>query len=165
MGIIEHRTSVRQYEEKKVPDELVEKILRAGMQAPSACNQQPWEFYVVKDPEKIRELSGASPYAHCAAGAPVVIVPAYRVSGLPAPEYAPIDMAICVENMWLKTDEVELGGVWLAIAPERDRMESVRKILAIPESLEPFCLFALGYPAQVHPQQDRYDEKRIHTVG
>ena len=78
MENIFHRVSIRKYEDKPVEKEKILQILKAGMQAPSACNQQPWEFYVVTDKEKILELSKATPYSGCAAGAPVVIVPVYR---------------------------------------------------------------------------------------
>ena len=54
MDSIFHRISVRRYEDKHVEKEKLMQILRAGMQAPSACNQQPWEFYVVTNPEKIK---------------------------------------------------------------------------------------------------------------
>lgn len=54
MDSIFHRISVRRYEDKQVEKEKLMQILRAGMQAPSACNQQPWEFYVVTNPEKIK---------------------------------------------------------------------------------------------------------------
>ena len=63
MDSIFHRISVRRYEDKQVEKEKLMQILRAGMQAPSACNQQPWEFYVVTNPEKIKALSKATPYA------------------------------------------------------------------------------------------------------
>ena len=59
MDSIFHRISVRRYEDKHVEKEKLMQILRAGMQAPSACNQQPWEFYVVTNPEKIKALSGS----------------------------------------------------------------------------------------------------------
>ena len=72
MNSIFHRISVRKYEDRPVEKEKIMEILRAGMQAPSACNQQPWEFYVVTDKEKIQKLSKVTPYTGCAAGAPVV---------------------------------------------------------------------------------------------
>ncbi len=53
----------------------------------------------------------------------------------------------------------------LGIAPERSRMDKVRRIIGAPDSLEPFCLFALGHPAESRPQQDRFDESRIHRIG
>ena len=97
MNSIFHRISVRKYEDRPVEKEKIMEILRAGMQAPSACNQQPWEFYVVTDKEKIQKLSKVTPYTGCATGAPVVIVPVYRTEGLVAPSFAQIDMAIAQE--------------------------------------------------------------------
>ena len=82
--------SVLEIRGQTVEKEKIVQVLKAGMQAPSACNQQPWEFYVVTDKEKIQELSTATPYSQCAAGAPVVIVPVYRTEGLVAPSYAEI---------------------------------------------------------------------------
>ena len=85
MDSIFHRVSIRKYEAKEVEQEKIERMLKAAMAAPSACNQQPWEFYVVTDKKVIAQLSEASPYAHCAKEAPVVFVPCYRSEGI-APE-------------------------------------------------------------------------------
>ena len=164
MSSIYHRTSIRNYEDRPVEKDKILEILRAGMQAPSAGNQQPWEFYVVTDKEKIKALSGVSPYAGTAADASVVIVPAYRKQGLVFPEFAQIDLSIAQENMWLRTDELGLGGVWLGIAPIKERMDNVRKILNLPDTVEAFSLFPVGYPAQKRTQENRYDEKRIHFI-
>ena len=164
MKEIFHRVSIRKYEDRSVEKETILQILRAGMQAPSAGNQQPWEFYVVTDKANIQMLSKAHQYAGCAAGAPVLIVPVYRTEGLWVPEYAQIDMAIAQENMWLETDSLGLGGVWLGIAPQKDRMDKVSEILDLPENLKPFSIFAIGYPAEERKQQDRYDINRIHFV-
>ena len=135
MDSIFHRISVRRYEDKQVEKEKLMQILRAGMQAPSACNQQPWEFYVVTNPEKIKALSKATPYAGCAANAPVVIVPVYRKEGLIAPDFAQIDLSIAQENMWLETDAQGLGGVWIGIAPMEEQMEEVHKLLELPKEV------------------------------
>jgi nitroreductase len=164
MNSIYHRTSIRAYEDRPVEKDKILEIIKAGMQAPSAGNQQPWEFYVVTDAEKIKALSGASPYAGCAAGAKVVIVPVYRKQGLVFSEFVQMDLSIAQENMWLRTDELGLGGVWLAIAPIKERMDNVRRILDLPDSLEAFSLFPVGYPAEEKTQEDRYDESRIHFV-
>lgn len=164
MNSIFHRISVRKYEDKPVEKEKIMQILKAGMQAPSACNQQPWEFYVVTDKKKIEALSKMTPYTGCAAKAPVVLVSAYRLEGLVAPAFAQIDMSIAQENIWLETDALGLGGVWIGIAPMQDRMDLVHDILKLPENVEVFSLFALGYPAESRKQQDRFDESRIHFV-
>ena len=98
MNSIFHRISVRKYQAKDVEQEKIEKLLRAAMAAPSACNQQPWEFYVVTNQDVIKALSEASPYAKCAAETPVIFVPCFRSEGI-APEYFNIDLSAAVENL------------------------------------------------------------------
>ena len=164
MNSIFHRISVRKYEDRPVEKEKIMEILRAGMQAQSACNQQPWEFYVVTDKEKIQKLSKVTPYTGCAAGAPVVIVPVYHTEGLIAPSFTQIDMAIAQQNIWLETDAQGLGGVWFGIAPVEDRMEEVHRLLDLPANVKVFSMFALGYPAETRPQQNRFVPERIHFI-
>ena len=48
MSSIFHRISVRKFEDRPIEKEKIVQVLKAGMQAPSACNQQPWEFYVLQ---------------------------------------------------------------------------------------------------------------------
>ena len=163
MKEIFERVSIRKYTDRAVEDEKILAILRAAMAAPSAGNQQPWEFYVVRDRSKLEELSRVSPYAGCAKAAPVAIVSAYREK-LWAPAYAQIDMSIAMENLWLACGEQGLGGVWLGIAPVEERMRAVEDIVGIPEGLRAFAIFPLGYPAEERKQQDRFDESRIHYV-
>ena len=164
MESIFQRVSVRKYTDKPVDDEKLLQILRAGMQAPSAGDQQPWEFYVVTDPEKLKALAHVHQYAGCVADAPVAIVPVYRKEGLVFPMYAQIDLAIAQQNIWLETDHLGLGGVWLGIAPQAERMDAVRRVLDLPENVEAFSIFALGYPAESRKQENRFDEARIHYV-
>ena len=157
------RVSIRKYQPKPVEPEKLTAILRAAMAAPSAGNQQPWEFYVITNPELIAQLSTVSPYSGCAKGAPVVIVSAYREK-LWAPMYAEIDMSIAMENLWLACEEQGLGGVWMGIAPQEERMLAVEQLVGIPEGLRAFAIFPLGYPAEERQQQDRFDESRIHYI-
>ena len=163
MNSIFHRISVRKYLDKPVEKEKIEQILRAAMQAPSATNQQPWEFYVVTDKAKLEALSRVHPYAGMTKDAPAAIVPAYR-KDCRLPPFAQIDMSICLENLWLETDAQGLGGVWLGIAPAEERMKLVERILDMPENLRAFAIFPFGYPAEERPQQDRFDANRIHWV-
>ena len=161
MSSIYQRVSIRKYQDKPVEKEKTLAILRAAMQAPSAGNQQPWEFYVVTDKAKLEALSQVSPYAGMTKDAPVAIVAAYRKE-CRMPEYAQIDLSIAMENLWLETDAQGLGGVWLGIAPIEERMKAVEEILNIPDTLRAFAIFPYGYPAETRKQQDRYEEDRIH---
>lgn len=165
MNAIFHRVSVRKYQEKSVEKEKITKMLQAAMAAPSACNQQPWEYYVVTNKEKIKELSLTSPYAGCAADAPLVFVACYRDSeGIIAPSYREIDLSASVENLLLEADELGLGAVWIGIAPQEERMADVRTVINLPEHLHAFALIACGYPKEERVQQDRYDENRVHYL-
>ncbi len=163
MEAIFHRTSIRQFQNKAVEPEKVEKLMRAALQAPSAGNQQPAEFYIVTNPAVLEELSKASPYTGCTKNAPMAIVGCYRKEVM-MPEYAEIDMAIATENIMLEADYLGLGSVMLGIAPHEDRMENVRKAIGVPEDLVPFTVIPVGYPVKVNPQRSRYDESRIHYV-
>ena len=162
MKTIFHRHSIRKYLDIPVDKSIIEKLLRAAMAAPSACNQQPWEYYVVTVKDKILELSQTSPYAGCAAAAPVVLVPCYRTEGLICPQYSHIDMSASVENLLLEADYNRLGAVWLGIAPEKDRMANVAKVLDLPANLAAFALIPCGYPMEETAAVDCYDLSRIH---
>lgn len=163
MDSIFHRTSIRKFTDQEVEPEKVEMLMRAAMAAPSAGNQQPWSFYVVTNRETIEKLSGCSPYAGCAKGAPMVIAGCYGGT-LRFPEYAQIDMSACTENLLLEADILGLGTVWLGIAPLQERMEAVKTVLELLEGIECFALIACGYPAEEKVQQDRYDERRVRWV-
>lgn len=164
MNEIYKRVSIRKFTDQPVEEEKIIEILRAGMQAPSAGNQQPWEFYVVTDKDVINRLSEVHIWSGCAKGAPVVIVPVYRTTGLKYPPYMEIDLSAAQENMWLMTSSLGLGGVWIGIAPKKDRMQKVKEILDLPEHLEPFSLFPVGYAAETKEQQNRFEESRIHYI-
>ncbi len=158
------RVSIRKYEKRPVEKEKIESILRAAMAAPSAGNQQPWEFYVITDQGLIKQLSMCSLYAACAADAPVILVPCYKTRGLRFREYAQIDLSIATENALLAISSEGLGGVWLGIAPLSDRMKAAKDILGLGDDLEVFALVPFGYPAEEKVREDRYDESRVHYL-
>lgn len=163
MKEIYERVSVRRFQDRTVEQEKLERLLRAAMAAPSAGNQQPWEFYIVRGRETLEKLSRVSPYAGCTKHAPLAIVSAYREK-LWAPAYAQIDMSIAMENLWLACSGEGLGGVWLGIAPVEERMQAVEELLDLPEGQRAFAIFPLGYPAEEKQQQDRWDPSRIHEI-
>lgn len=163
MDSIFHRTSVRNFIDRPVEQEKIIKILQAAMAAPSAGNQQPWEFYVVTNKLILENLSQSSPYAGCTKEAPLAVIACYR-KDIQYPEYAQIDLSASVENLMLEADHLGLGTVWLGIAPLEERMNRVRGILNIPKELEAFAIIPCGYPLKEAKQQNRYDENRIHYI-
>ncbi|MGI6032672.1 MAG: nitroreductase family protein [Coriobacteriales bacterium] len=167
MNAIFTRTSVRTYSDKPIEQDKREKILRAGMQAPSAGNQQPWEFAVIDDPNMLEKLGKATPYSAPTGRATFAVVPLMRSEGLRFANLVQQDMGACVENMLLEATELGIGSVWQAVYPEQDRIDNVNKIISTPEGLTPFCLVAFGYPegGELPAQKSRYDESRVHVNG
>ena len=161
------RRSVRAFTPEPVTAEEIRQLLAAAMAAPSAVNQQPWEFYVVQKPEALEALSHTSPYAGPAGKAPVCIVPCLRTQDLRAPEYTLVDLSAATENLLIKACELGLGGVWLGVAPNQKRSQAVAQVLGCPDTLIPFALIPVGHPADKRQPTgpSRYDESRIHWVG
>ena len=164
MDVIFQRTSVRHYDAKPIEPEKAEQLLRAAMAAPSAMNQQPWEFYVIRRPTLLQELGTASPYAGPVKEATLAIVPCIDGSRVKLPEYAAVDLSAACENILLEAEQQELGACWIGIAPVPERVAAVGKILHLPEQLTAFAIIALGYPASKKPQSDRYDAARVHEL-
>ena len=102
MNEIFARRSIRKFLPTMVEDEKIEQLLRAAMAAPSAGNQQPWEFYVVRDKRVIQDLSHCSPYAGCAAGASLAIVVCSRDENMRFPAFINLDLSAAVENILLE---------------------------------------------------------------
>ncbi|MGO8751902.1 MAG: nitroreductase family protein [Thermoguttaceae bacterium] len=71
---IRSRRSIRQYLDKPVPKDVLQQVLSAAMYAPSACNQQPWQFLVIEDHKLLCEVPKINPYAAMAAEAPLAIL-------------------------------------------------------------------------------------------
>ena len=163
MKAIIERRSIRRYTEEEVPWEMIEQLLRAGMAAPSAGNQQPWHFIVVTDRKAMLEIPKIQPYSEMLkeAGAHAIIV-----CGDPALEhhkgYWVQDCSAATENILIAAQSLGLGAVWLGFHPVEDRVESLRRLFGIPEAVIPLCVISFGFPAEKKEPADRYDEARIH---
>lgn len=162
--IINTRRSIRQYQDKDVDDDLILKILKAGMQAPgSRLGAEPWEFVVVKNKQTLAKLGEIKPRV---TGAPVAIV---LVANIERAFYKTVwhqDMGAAAENMLLEAVNLGLGGLWNGVAPDEERMGQIGRIIGIDEisNLKPYCIITVGYPADglENKFMDKFDESRIH---
>lgn len=161
--VINNRRSIREYSSVDVEDEKIEKILRAGMQAPgSRLGAEPWEFIIIKNKETLKKLGEIKPRVK---DAPVGIL---LVANIERSFYKTVwqqDMSAAAENMLLEAVNLGLGGLWNGVAPAEDKMEQISKIVNITdENIKPFCIITLGYPAEGWKNKylDKYDESRIH---
>jgi len=141
---IKTRRSIRKYEKRPVPEELLEKILEAGRWAPSASNAQPWNFIVLRDEGVRREVARVSTYGKFLAEAPLGIA----VVVDPQASTHPVeDGAIATQNMLLAAHALGLGTCWIG-SYESDYEEKVKKILGIPENKRLLSLISVGFPAE-----------------
>lgn len=166
MNELFNRVSVREFMDGRVETDKVDLMMKAAMHAPSAMNQQAWEFIIVDDRDIIRMLSKATPYAGPVANAPLCIVVLGNRDNMKSPNMWEQDLAASTENILLAATSVGLGTVWIGVAPNRERMNAVADIFDLTENLMPFALIAVGYPKEKPvPHTDRYDPSKVHHNG
>lgn len=156
------RRSIRKYTEEPVSDEDLHLLLEMAMLAPSACNEQPWHFVILRDAEKRAAIAKTTPYTHMAAEAPVVIVLCADMSCDKAKGMWPQDCAAAAENLMLAARGKNLGCVWCGVHPVAEREEYVRSALVLPDGITPFCIICIGHPAQHFREDNRYNPERVH---
>ena len=158
------RTSVRSYEDRAVESEKMEKLLRAGMAAPTAVNKQPWHFIVVTDKTQLRRLSEANPNAAMAAKAPLAIVVCGDMDKAlegDARELWVQDCSAATENILLAATGLGLGAVWTGTYPSEERCAAVAETLRLPETLIPLCTIVIGYPDAEPTPKDKWKKENV----
>ncbi|MDR3053982.1 MAG: nitroreductase family protein [Zoogloeaceae bacterium] len=156
------RVSIRVFTPEPVAADAVQKLLAAGMQAPSAGNQQPWEFIVIEDAAMREKLAAVSPYAKPLLSAPLGIVILLNDSTLRFPECWQQDLSACAQNILLECVHLGLGAVWLAIADFPERMAAAKALFGLPEHLSVFAVLAIGHPGEEKKAVSRYRQERVH---
>jgi|LGVE01.1.fsa_nt_gb nitroreductase len=160
MSLILRRKSIREFTSEPILEEDITKMLTAAMQAPSAHNQQPWEFIVVQD-EKIKEqLSIASKGAWMIKHAPLCIVVVMKKSDK-SPLMRPQDCSAATENILLEAVNLNLGAVWIGVYPLEERYTYINKLLNITNETA-FSMIAIGHPKNDKKVTIRYDESLVH---
>lgn len=162
MSIIFKRHSVRRFKDEKVSDELIENLLKAGMQAPSSCNSQPWEFIVVSDKEDKEAISKMHRFASPAAGASHLIITLGNLNDAKVIGMIEQDLGACNENILLQATHEGLGAVWLGFHPIEDRTLRLKEYLEIPDYCIPFSVICVGWPLNESEVKLRYDESKVH---
>ena len=162
---IHTRRSIRQYQDKAVSQELVTEILKAAMAAPSARNQQPWEFIVITDADLRSKVPSVCPFAQMIVDAPLAILVCGDLKNETAQGYWVIDCAAATQNLLLAAHTLGLGAVWTGVYPREERIDGLTELLDLPEHILPHSLVVIGYPAELLPQQDRFKPDRVHHNG
>jgi nitroreductase len=135
--------AVRSYQDKRVPPEVVRRIIEAGRLTGSSKNGQPWHFLVVENRETLRQLGAFVRTGSYTAQAPLAVVVAIDKT-----EYAVSDGSRAIQSMILAAWSEGVGSNWVGFLG----MTEVKLLLGIPAELEVLAIVPFGYPAQVHDQ-------------
>ncbi|ABV34519.1 MULTISPECIES: nitroreductase family protein [Pseudothermotoga] len=162
MSIIYARRSVRKFQPRDVSEDTILEIIRAAMHAPSAGNEQPWHFVVIKNQSTKEKIAEIHPYAKSVISAPVAVIVCADLSSVKYPGFWVQDCAAATENILLRAAELGLGAVWCGIYPDELRVESFRKFLGLPKDIVAFSLIPIGYPAEKPGTVDRFRKDRLH---
>ncbi|MFD3156800.1 nitroreductase family protein [Haloimpatiens sp. FM7330] len=157
-----NRKSIRKYKDIKVSEEIVEELLRAGMQAPSAGNEQPWEFIVLRDKAIMKKITEVHPYSKMLLNTDVAIVVCGDKSKELFKGFWVQDCSAAVENILLAVEGKGLGAVWLGVYPLKDRVDALKDLLNLPKSVIPLSIIPIGYPDEQREAVNRFDKTRIH---
>lgn len=150
------RRSVRNYKPEQVSRELIAQIVDCGRLAASAINIQPWEFVVVTDPLKRKEIALATDYGPFIVDAPVCILVFCRDT-----KYFLEDGSAATQNMLIAAWALGLGSCWVA-GDKKPYAETIRKMAGAPEGFKLISLIALGFPRDIPTPSKRPLSQVLH---
>ncbi len=137
---------MRKFSDKKVPKGIIEKILQAGLLAPTGCNNQPQRIIVVQSEEGLAKIKEST---RCHFDAPLVFIISYNKDECWKRPYdgklsGDIDASIVTTHMMLEAAELGLGSCWVM----HYRPEVLKEKFTLAENLESTALLVCGYPAE-----------------
>lgn len=161
---LETRRSARHFTPESVSDNDIAIILRAAMTAPSAANQQPWDFVVIRNNATLQKIGEINRYAAFAKNAPLAILVCLNQSREKIKGMGIIDVAMSAENMLLAAHGLGLGGVFTGIYPVQERMQAFQTLLGLPDNVMPVGMIIIGHPEDntLKRADERYKTDQIH---
>ena len=168
------RKSVRTFTEQKLTAGQIETLLKAGIAAPSGMDVRPWHFVVLQDPSKYDAVFGEGNFnlpMYKKAAAVIVVCADTTVVRSPRGGGDPVQMAngtwrddagAATENLLVMAEAMDLGAVWTACYPYKDRYMPVKEALHLPATVVPYCVVPVGYPGGDEQPKDKWDPTRIH---
>ena len=161
MDAILSRRSIRKFTAREVSTDAVEYLLRAAMSAPSAGNQQPWHFVIIRDRVTLDRIPTIHQYAAMMKEAPVAILVCGDLELEKNEGFWIQDCSAATENILIAAESRGLGAVWVGIYP-RNNVDAFQQLFNLPGSVIPLSIVAVGWPGEKKSPSDRYEKSRIH---
>ncbi|MCL4457038.1 MAG: nitroreductase family protein [Nitrospirae bacterium] len=161
LKVIKERRSIRNFQKKDIPDDLIKKLIDALIWAPSAGNLQSRKFYFARDEKTKRDIAAAALNQNFIAEAPLVVIGCAdrrienRYGDRGVHLYTIQDVACSIMNMMLTVWENGLGSVWVGAFRESDVFET----LDLPNYLRPIVIVPIGYPSKIPSAPPRVSAK------
>ncbi len=158
LDLAKARYSVRKFSDKKVSKEIIEKILRAAMLAPTGCNNQPQRIIVVQSDEGLAKIKECT---RCHFDAPLVFIISYNKDECWKRPYddklsGDIDASIVTTHMMMEAWEMGVSSCWVM----HYRPEVLKEKFGLADNLESTALLVCGYPAEDAKPAALHDQSR-----
>jgi nitroreductase len=165
LNAIFSRRSIRKFKSDKIPKDILENILKAAMYAPSAYNQQPWQFIVIDDRKLLDTISKEHPHASMCQTAPLAILVCADLDFEQVEDMWIFDCGAATQNILLSSCNYGIGSVWVGVYFRKEYTSLFTKLFKLPKNIIPISLIPMGYPAEEKQKVDRFKKERIHYNG
>ena len=156
------RRSVRSYNNKNIGNELINILLKTGFSAPSAGNQQPWHFIIIKDRETLDKITEILPNGQMLKKANCAIFICGDLSVEKYKGYWILDCSAATENILISARSLGLGSCWLGVYPREERIKNLKLLFNLPDHIIPFSVLSLGFTDEMQEESDRFNDERVH---
>ncbi len=159
------RRSIRKYTNDKIEKTVIDKLVKAGMYAPSAMNYRPWHFIVIDKRELLDELFKINTHAEMLkeAQAAIMVCGDHNFEGNEGLLIQ--NCSAATQNILLQAHAEGLGAVWVGIYPFEGLIKGVKNLFDLPKNILPVSVVALGYPAEKPAIEERFEENKLHQNG
>lgn len=156
------RRSIRKYKNKPIDKKLIMKLIKIGMTAPSAGNEQPWHYIIIDDSEILNKITKFHPHSKMLEQAYCAILVCFDKYLEKHKDMSVQDCSASTQNIMIAANSFGIGSVWLGVFPREERIIGIKKLFKLPENIMPFSIISMGYPAEKKEIEDRGKIDRIH---
>ncbi len=142
--ILKSRHSIRKFKPDQVGDLIIRDVLECGHLAPTAKNEQPWLFGVIKSADLIQQVAELTDHGKFIAGAPLC----FAIFGEKNEKYYLEDCCAATENIIIALQAYGIGSCWVA-GEKKEYGDAVRKLLQVPDNYTLVSLLPAGYPVDI----------------
>ena len=156
------RRSIRKYTDQAIPSGAMDKLLKSAMYAPSAMNNQAWQFIVVNQRKKLDKILKVISHAEMLKSAQAAVLICGDLNLEKNIDYIQQNCSAATQNLMLCAHGLGLGSCWIGVYPVKETISGLQELFKLPEYVIPISLVSLGYPAENPIAEDRFKTEKVH---